>query len=141
MLREMLCLVPDAFDIAVVEGPSMGGKIQASLKDERAALRWFLIDQLLPRGPVVVLSPATRALLGAGNGRAKKAEVLAAVRARVPAAHVPDDNVADAVALAEAGARWLGVPVDYSAAQVSAHARIAWPEKGGPLVLATTTKG
>jgi len=130
MLSEILSLVPVRFDLAVVEAASMGGKLQASLKDERAALRWMLIDQLLARGPVALVSPKTRALLGSGNGNAGKAEVLAAVRARVPGALVPDDNVADAVALAEAGVFALGGRVEYSAKQVSAHAKVAWPVDG-----------
>jgi Holliday junction resolvasome RuvABC endonuclease subunit len=133
MAREVMSLVPPAFDLAVIEGPSMGGKLQASLKDERAGLRWLLINQLLSRGPVAMVSPGTRAMLAAGKGNAPKADVFDAVRSRVTGAHVPDHNVADAVALAEAGAYFLGMPVDYSAAQISAHAKVAWPNDDGPL--------
>lgn len=130
MLREILALVPDFVDLFVVEGPSMGSKF-TPLADERSGLRWMLIDQLMPRGPVVLVSPTTRALLGAGKGNAKKPEVLAAVRALWPDVHVPDDNVADAVALATAGARALGAPVPYTDRQELAHAKVAWPVVAG----------
>lgn len=133
MAREVMSLVPPKVDLSVIEGPSMGGKMTASLKDERAGLRWLLINQLLSRGPVAVVSPGTRALLAAGKGNAPKNDVLDAIRSRVPGAHVPDHNVADAVALAEAGAHFLGMPVEYSAAQMSAHAKVAWPNDDGPL--------
>jgi hypothetical protein len=150
MLREILALVPERFDVAVIEGPAPAATFSGKA-DERSGLRWMLIDQLLPRGPVAMVDPQTRAVLAWGRGmprrkkgqtsNAAKLPVLEAVRAAVPDAHVPDHNVADAVALARAGAHWLGVPVEYSTVQLSAHAGVAWPEKGGPLVLATTTKG
>jgi Holliday junction resolvasome RuvABC endonuclease subunit len=66
-------------------------------------------------------------VLAAGRGKAKKPDVVAAVREMFPAANVPDHNVADGVALAGAGAFALGVRVPYSAKQVSAHAKVAWP--------------
>jgi hypothetical protein len=145
MLREILALVPARVQISVVEGPAPQAK-NSGKADERSGLRWMLIDQLLSRGPVVLIDPQTRAVLAWGKGMPRrkngqssdqaKAPVLAAVRARIPGAHVPDHNVADAVALAEAGAHWLGMPVEYSATQVSAHANVAWPEMVGPLGLA-----
>lgn len=125
MLREVLALVPDFFDLAVIEGRSQS-KFSA-LADERAGLRWFLIDQLLPRGPVAVVSPSTRALLATGNGKSAKPAVLAAMRAEFPAAQIADHNVADAVALAAAGAHALGMPWGLTGKQTKAHARVAWP--------------
>lgn len=145
MLREILALVPMSVDLSVVEGPAPQAK-HSGKADERSGLRWMLIDQLLARGPVVKVDPQTRAVLAWGKGMPRrkkgqssdqaKAPVLEAVRAMVPAAHVPDHNVSDAVALAYAGAAALGMPVEYSAAQISAHAKVAWPGEGGPLVLA-----
>lgn len=133
MLREILALVPDFIDLAVVEGPAMNAK-HTPLADERAGLRWMLIDQLSARGPVALVSPLTRqALAFAGKvprgttSTQRKGLVTDAVRAAFPAAHVPDHNVADAVALAAAGAHALGLPLPYTAAQVSAHAKVAWP--------------
>lgn len=126
MLREILALVPDSVTLSVVEGPAIGAK-HAALADERAGLRWMLIDQLLARGPVAIVPPKTRALLATGNGNADKRAVLAAIRDAVPAAHVPDHNVADGVALALAGAHALGMPWELTAKQISAHGKVPWP--------------
>ena len=97
MLREILALVPPKLDLAVVEGPSFGSRTAMSLADERAGLRWMLIDQLMARGPVVVVQPRSRALLAAGSGKADKAQVLDAVGERAGwralAGPVPDTGV------------------------------------------------
>ncbi|MEV8023702.1 hypothetical protein [Microbacterium sp. NPDC080220] len=139
MLREILALVPERFDLAVIEGPAPGGKFSGKA-DERSGLRWMLIDQLCARGEVVKIDPQTRAVLGSGRGvrRRKnetaaqaKAFVLNAVRLLVPDANVPDHNVGDAVALAHAGAVALGLRAEYSAAQTEAHAKVAWPVMEG----------
>lgn len=127
VLREALALVPARVDMSVVEGPSLGSRTALSKADERAALRWFLIDQLMARGPVVVVQPKTRALLGSGDGNADKPKVREAVREAFPDVHVPDDNVADAVALAAAGAYRIGFPVEYTPHQIKAHGRVPWP--------------
>lgn len=126
MLREILAFVPPRIDMSVVEGPSIGSK-HAALADERAGLRWMLIDQLFARGPVVIVTPATRSILAADNGRASKKVVHAAVQAMLPGVHVPDHNVADAAAMAAAGAHALGLVMPYTGKQVSAHAKVAWP--------------
>lgn len=96
---------------------------------ERAWLFGFLVDQFMVRGPVVQVHPSTRALYATGNGKAKKPEVLAAMRATLPAVSIPDDNVADAVALMCMGLRWLGSPIDgeISKAQMRAMKTPAWP--------------
>lgn len=125
MLRGILQHVPDFFDLAVIEGPAIGAK-HAALADERAGLRWMLIDQLLARGPVVIVSPKTRAAVAADNGNAGKPEVLAAVRASHPGLYVPDHNAADALTLAEIGAHHLGLPLVLSEKQSKALANVAW---------------
>lgn len=133
MLREILALVPEFVDLTVIEGPSMNAK-HAALADERSGLRWLLIDQLLARGPVAVVPPATRELLAVGHGFARgtksavrKTAVVDAIRAAAPTAHVPDHNVADAIALALAGAHQLGMPSRLNEKQAAAHAKVAWP--------------
>lgn len=139
VIREVLAFVPDFFDLAVVEGPAMGAKY-TPLADERAGLRWMLIDQLLPRGPVALVSPTAREVLAVGHGfprgtrqTARKKAVVAAVAAAAPGAHVPDHNVADAVALTLAGAHRLGMPwpAPMTAKQEKAHASVAWPHIEG----------
>lgn len=134
MLRETLALVPEVFDLAVVEGPAMGAKY-TPLADERSGFRWMLIDQLLGRGPVVLIAPTSRQVLAHSDPiprgttpTKRKRLVHASVRDLVPGAHIPDHNVADAVALAAAGAHRLGLPMPYTAKQYKAHAVVAWPE-------------
>ncbi|WP_374978141.1 hypothetical protein ACEYYH_10695 [Microbacterium trichothecenolyticum] len=140
MISRTLAHVPRRVDLSVIEGPATRAK-HSGKADERSGLRWMLINQLCARGPVVIVDPQTRAVLAWGKGmpRRKKGEtsdqakapVLAAVRAMVPAARIADHNVADAVALTYAGAHALGMPADYTAAQVSAHENVSWPEMGG----------
>lgn len=134
MLREILALVPDTFDLAVIEGPAMGYGKHSGLADERAGLRWMLIDQLLPRGPVVLASPSTRSILATDNGNAKKPEVHAAARELFPAAEIPATgagryDVADAVVLAAAGAHRLGMPwpTPLTKKQAGSHGKVPWP--------------
>lgn len=149
MLGSILLPLPRRIDLSVVEGPAPGGKFSGKA-DERAGLRWMLVDQLLARGPVVFVTPTQRAVLATGRGlrrrkdetaRAAKARVLEAVRALIPAADIPNHDVADAAALTLAGAHALGLPVEYSTAQLSAHAQVAWPVEGAGTVLALGMKG
>lgn len=137
MLREVLALTPERFDLAVVEGPAMNARF-AALADERAGLRWMLVDQLLARGPVVLVSPKTRAKLATDNGNAGKPAVHEGARRLFPAAQIPAKgagryDVADAVVLAAAGAHALGMPWPgfLSKTQISAHAKVAWPVMEG----------
>lgn len=138
MLRETLTLVPDFFDLAVIEGPAMGAKY-TPLADERSGFRWMLVDQLLARGPVAMVSPSTRQALAysgtipRGTSKTKRKRIVTeAVRRAFPAAHVPDDNVADAVALTAAGAYQLGMPWALTEKQQQVHGKVPWPvEKVG----------
>lgn len=137
MLTEILALVPPRVDLSVVEGPAMAAKY-TPLADERAGLRWMLIDQLLVRGPVVLVTPSTRqALTGVGKiprgttPTARKRMVNEAVRAMLPGVHVPDHNVSDAVALAAAGAHRLGLLMPYTDKQEKAHSNVLWPVAAG----------
>ncbi|MFJ4174037.1 hypothetical protein [Microbacterium sp. NPDC089696] len=133
MLTEILAFVPPQLTLSVVEAAAMGAKY-TPLADERAGLRWMLIDQLLVRGPVVLVTPSTRQVLAHSDSiprstkpTARKRLVLASVRRLVPEAHVPDHNVADGVALARAGAHAAGLEAPYTDKQISAHAKVAWP--------------
>jgi Holliday junction resolvasome RuvABC endonuclease subunit len=125
----LLQVIPSRTSLIVIEKPLPARSGFASLQLERGALYWWLVDQLLPRCVVVPVHPKTRAKLATGNGNATKRDVRAAVRADFPGVQVPDDNVADAVALAVAGARSLGVSlVEYSPAQLEAYGKVSWPE-------------
>lgn len=137
MLTEILALAPSRITLSVIEGPAMAAKY-TPLADERAGLRWMLIDQLLARGPVVLLSPSTRqSLTGVGKiprgttPTARKRMVTEAVRLMLPDVHLPDHNVADAVAMAAAGAHRVGLLMPYTDKQEKAHANVAWPVAAG----------
>lgn len=121
-----LTFIPPRVDVSVIEVPN--AQHQFGALRERIAVYYFLVDQLAVRGPVVEVGPKQRAKLAAGNGNADKKTVLAAMRATYPDERIPDDNVADALALAAAGAAWLGHPTQtYTTKQNEAHAAIAWP--------------
>ena len=115
-------------DLYVLEAPIIP-RHGSGLALERAWLFGMLFDQLWLRGRVATVHPSTRALYATGNGRASKDEVLAAMRARFPALAIADDNVADALALASIGARWLGKPIDgeATAPQLRAMGSVKWP--------------
>lgn len=121
----ILTPIPARIGVTVIETPSH--RHQYGAQNERSALFWWLVDQLVARGPVVEAAPSQRAKLATGNGRSGKDDVVAAVRAAHPDVHVPDDNVADALALADAGAHWLGASRPYGINQSKVFARLDWP--------------
>jgi Holliday junction resolvasome RuvABC endonuclease subunit len=125
-IEGILAPIPPRVAVSVIEVPH--SRQQFGAQNERVALYWFLVDQLLARGPVVEVAPAQRAKLATGNGRATKDDVVAAIRTAFPGERVPDDNVADALSLAWAGARWAGVQApEYAPEQAAVHARLTWP--------------
>ena len=127
-LAGILKAIPARVDVTLIEVPH--SRQQFSAQNERIALYWLLVDQLLARGPVVEVAPAQRAKLATGSGRATKDDVVTTMRAAFPAARIPDDNVADALGLAWAGARWAGIQApDYLPGQDEAFARLAWPSR------------
>ncbi|WP_146244946.1 crossover junction endodeoxyribonuclease RuvC [Curtobacterium sp. MCBD17_028] len=118
--------------LVLVEWASYGSKFGA--QDERGAHRWLVAGTLAELGcDVVKVSPKQRAKYATGNGNAKKPEVLAAMRDRHPGVAIPDDNVADALALGAMGARWLGHPVDGDASreQQQVMRAVRWPQREG----------
>jgi Holliday junction resolvasome RuvABC endonuclease subunit len=122
--RGSLVLIEKLF---VPQGKGMDGSLI-----ERAGLWWFLVDQLLHRDcEVVPVQQATRAKLATGNGNSKKADVTATMRSRFPGVQIPDDNVADALALAAAAAHWAGFPADgpLDRKQNEAMTAVAWPSR------------
>lgn len=122
----VLRLVPGKV-LSVIETPYLpkhgGGAVL-----ERVGLYWFLVDQLLQRGPVVTVAAATRAKYAADHGNATKDQVLAAMRAKHPDLVIPNHDAADALALADMGARFLGFPVDGdpSKQQLEAMSAVRW---------------
>lgn len=121
----ILAPIPTRVGVTVIETPSH--RQQYGAQNERVALFWWLVDQLMARGPVVEVAPPQRAKLATGSGRAGKDDVVAAIRAAHPGVPIPDDNVADALALADAGAHWLGASRSYGLEQSKAFMRLDWP--------------
>jgi Holliday junction resolvasome RuvABC endonuclease subunit len=112
-LSRILAQLPLTADLFVIEEPSQ--RSQMGNFNDRVGLYWLLVDQLLARGPVAEVNPLTRLVYATGSGASRKtskAEVKAAMRALPLDAKVPDDNVADGLALALMGARYLGIPAD-----------------------------
>lgn len=98
----------------------------------RAGLWHFIVTNLRNRGCVVLaVAPGTRAKLATGAGNAKKAAVTAAMKSRFPGVRIPDDNVADALAMAGAAAHWAGWPADgpLTEGQIQAMGSVAWPTR------------
>lgn len=123
----ILRAVPDRLDLSVIEKPYVprhGGDVI-----DRAWLFGLLVDQLLQRGPVAVVTARGRAKYAAHDGNANKAKVLAVIREAFPNVPIRDDNEADSLALASMGLRHLGVPIDGvgSKKQLEAMTAVAWP--------------
>lgn len=110
-------------DLAMIEAPltfDTGGDAY-----DRYALFVELVRQFQAwKTPVVVVHNLTRCKWATGKGgksskelttKQHKREVTAAVRAtwKPWAGHITDDNIADALSLAEIGARYLGDPLHF----------------------------
>ena len=128
IVGQVLRFAPDEC-VTVIEAPVIPRGHSAGAILERAWLFGMLVDQLMLRGPVVRVHQATRAMYAADSGRAEKAVVLEAMRAKFPELAIADDNVADALAMAAMGARWLGSPIDGEMSKKQARAMVAvrWP--------------
>ncbi len=120
---------PLAPDLVVIEGPSYGSAGGQRGHHERAGLWWLIAHQLHMRGiPYAVMAPKARALYATGNGNAGKELVIECMRLRLPDVEIRDDNQADALALAVAGADHLGVVVPQGPGRYrSALRKVDWP--------------
>ncbi len=125
-------------DLAVIEGPAYGA-CNASTHDG-SGLWWRIYAQLRGhRIPIVTVAPMTRAKWATGKGNSKKREVVTAVRAtwKQWQGHIADDNIADALCLAEIGARGCGDELHFTPRRrhiEAMHNSIAWPSGFGPKV-------
>lgn len=125
-LAEAIDHAAGAVALAVIEVPSRGCKGGSPMDDHH--LWWLVVGRLLGRGvPVAVCTPATRARFATGNERADKAAMSAAVARLWPAVEITTSDVADAVALAHAGAVRCGWPVSTLPRHHDALAGIRWP--------------
>lgn len=112
----------------LIEGPSLRSKFPAKA-DERAGLRWMLLNALAREGRVVEIPPSTLKSYWTGNGSAKKELMVQFAHHRYPEFNLTDDNVVDALALAHLGATHLGLITEPRPPGVNeaALAPIRWP--------------
>ncbi len=101
-------------DLVMIEGPAFASSTGAIW--DRAGLWWLVVGRLTGLGlPVVEVPPTTLKCYAVGKGNAGKDLVLAAVIKRYAhAADVTGNDVADALALASMGARYLGCEIEES---------------------------
>jgi Holliday junction resolvasome RuvABC endonuclease subunit len=118
-------------DLVVVEGPSYGnqGAQRQSGHHERAGLWWLVTHALWTAGiPTAVAPPASVKKLATGKGNAGKDDMVLAAARRFDW-FAGDNNSADALWLAVAGAERLGAPmVALPQLNLTALDGIAWPD-------------
>lgn len=86
---------------------------------DRAALWWFIVNDLMAQGiPVVPINVSKVKIYATGKGnRHEKDEVMLAIVRRYPDAPIQNNDEADATALAMMGARLLDWPYEHSMPQ------------------------
>ena len=127
--------VLEAVDLLVIESPSHGSTF--GNPHERAGLWWDVYRWAFDKEiPVATVAPATRAKYLTGSGRSDKKVVLAHAIERYVQLDTPritNDDIADAVGLADMGARWLGEPLVpdelMPAANMESMKGAKWPSK------------
>lgn len=120
-------------DLVVVErqiGQSTGST------HDRSGLWWDVVGRLLDREvPVVEVVPQHVKIYivgkGSGLGTSKSEVTAAAVKRYGGLVEIADDNEADALGLADMGARWLGwpLPVEIPKRNLEVMAKVAWPDQ------------
>jgi crossover junction endodeoxyribonuclease RuvC len=114
-------------DLIVIEGPAYGSSNQ--MTHMLSGFWWLMVHALDRIAPIAVVQPTTLKKWATGNGRAKKADMIAAAAEAFPHMKVRGDDEADALALAAAGALHLGIEfgAGFSASERSALAKVRWP--------------
>lgn len=128
--HDVMATINHTIHLAVIEGPAYGA-CNASTHDG-SGLWWRFYSALRARGiPIAVVAPTTRAKWATGRGNADKKQVLAAVRATWAPwkAYITGHDIADALTLAEIGARHLDEPLHFTPRRrhIEALTSITWP--------------
>ncbi|HZM83805.1 MAG TPA: hypothetical protein VFC19_49435 [Candidatus Limnocylindrales bacterium] len=129
-IRAQVLLNARDADLVVIEGPSYGSTGGGA--HERAGLWWLVVERLDRDGvPVAIIPPATLKKFATGSGKADKDAVLLATARRFPS-FSGDNNAADALWLAAAGAEHLGHPlVQLPRDQTAVLMKVNWPNPIG----------
>jgi hypothetical protein len=118
---------PPSVDLTVIEGPSYGSQFGSEF--DRAAL-WHGVYGALEakRVPIAVIAPNSLKLWFTGNGAASKTDMTNTAMGRF-VEPISTSDEADAVALATAGAHWLGDPVPWDPCERSLEglSKVEWP--------------
>lgn len=117
-ILETLILAEDAKpDLVVIEGPAYANN--NAYTHDQSGLWWGIYSTLIGRRhqiPVVIIAPTTLKLWVTGDGHATKTQVLDTVKTWYPN-HCnrigKNDNIADALGLAAAGAFHVGDPIPF----------------------------
>lgn len=134
-------LLEPAPTLVVVEGPAFMSQVGAM--HDRSGLWWQIVAAVYLRCDYVAeVAPKTRAKYLTGDGNAKKDVVLAHAIERYVVGggpRIPNHDIADAVGLADMGARYLGIsPVwdeDMPEDNLKAMSSVRWPDMGPETVV------
>jgi crossover junction endodeoxyribonuclease RuvC len=109
-LRRIAAELTDACrhaELVAIEGPALSRNTGHVW--DRAGLWWLTVDRLLQLDlPLVQIETTVRAKWATGKGNASKTAVAVAMARMWPDVAIPDDNAADALALATIAAQQLG---------------------------------
>ncbi|KWX66818.1 hypothetical protein [Mycobacterium sp. NAZ190054] len=118
-------------DLVCIEEPAW--QLNMPSAHDRAGLWWGLYSALATRRiPIAVINPRSRAKWATGNGNSDKKAVTAAVRETWHPwrSRIRNDDIADALTLAEIGARQYGEPLHFEPRRrhVEALVDMHWPK-------------
>lgn len=134
LIRAVMTEACDA-DLVVIEGPAYGSQGNGERQKghhERAGLWWLVAQALWDESiPYAVVPPSVLKSYVTGKGNANKDAMMLATARRFDS-FSGDNNAADALWLAAAGAEHFGHPlVQLPQAQRDALAKVQWPQPIG----------
>ncbi|WP_282775798.1 crossover junction endodeoxyribonuclease RuvC [Nocardia sp. CC201C] len=128
MRNQIMREIPRDADLIVIEGLSFGHNQPG--QDRIHHLWWLIVTACDRIGlPLASIPPTTMKKWATDNGQAKKPDVLAAISGMWPGVRLPNNDLADALGCATAGAQHLGMPVRYLVQErhTLALSKLVWP--------------